>query len=121
MSAILLLPLQARARLRIRVTVTLAVAPTEVGKIRGRHTVAMPYTIAVIELPRRRNLQIAIYIVDNGYTRSTRLILVSVLIDDSLKHFLRYDGLTISSFYGVHKVLEPVRDVSSIEDPGSEF
>jgi hypothetical protein len=121
MSAILLLPLQARARLRIRVTITLAVAPTKVGKVRWRHTVAMPNAIAVVEFPRRRNLQIAIYIVDNGYTRSTRLVLVSVLIDDRLKHFLRYDGLAIGSFYGVHEVLERVRNVSRIENPRREF
>jgi len=81
----------------------------------------MPNAIAVVELPCRRNLQIAIYIVDNAYTRSTRLILVSVLIDNSLKHFLRYDGLAIRSFYGVHKVLERVRDVSRIENPRGEF
>jgi len=81
----------------------------------------MPNAIAVVEFPRRRNLQIAIYIVDNGYTWSTRLILVRVLIDDRLKHFLRYDGLAIRSFYGVHKVLERVRDVSRIENPRREF
>jgi hypothetical protein len=81
----------------------------------------MPYAIAVVEFPCRRNLQIAIYIVDNGYTRSTWLVLVSVLIDDRLKHLLRYDGLAIRSFYGVHKVLERVRDVTRIEGSRREF
>jgi hypothetical protein len=91
MSAILLLPLQARACLRLRVTVALAVAPTKVCIIRWRHIVAMPYAIAVVKLPRRGHLQIAIYIVDNGYARSHGLVLVSVLIDGGLKHFLRRD------------------------------
>jgi len=81
----------------------------------------MPNAIAVVEFPRRGNLQIAIYIVDNGYTRSTRLVLVSVLIDDCLKHVLRYDGLAIRGFYGVHKVLQRMRDVSSIKNPRREF
>ena len=81
----------------------------------------MPNAIAVVEFPCRGNLQVVIYIVDNGYTRSTRLVLVSVLIDDRLKHVLRYDGLTIRGFYGVHKVLQRVRDVSRIENTRREF
>jgi hypothetical protein len=91
MPAIFLLPLQARACLRLWVTVTLAAAPTKVGKIRWRYIVAMPDAITVVELPRRRHLQIAIDIVDDGYARGIRLILVGVLIDGSLKHFLRHD------------------------------
>lgn len=77
--------------MRIWVTVALAVAPSEVGIIRWRYIVAMPYAIAVVELPRRRHLHVAIHVVDNGYARSIRLVLESVLIDGGLKHFLRHD------------------------------
>jgi len=91
MPAILLLSLQARARLRFWITVSLAVAPTEVGKIGWWHTVAMPEAITVMELPCGRHLQIAIYIVDDGYARGIRLVLVSVFINDCLKHFLCHD------------------------------
>jgi|SRR6267142_651421 len=99
-----MLPLQARARLRLRVTVSLTVAPSKVVEVWWGHTVAMPYAIAVIELPRRRDI-IFIYIVDDRYRWGIRLVLVSVLINDSLKHFLRRVRLAIRGFYRIHEIL----------------
>jgi hypothetical protein len=103
-SAKFMLPLQARARLRLRVTVSLTVAPSKVIEVWWGHTVAMPYTIAVIELPRRRNI-IFVYVVDDRYRWGIRLVVVRVLINDSLKHFLRCVRLAIRGFYRIHEIL----------------
>jgi hypothetical protein len=64
----------------------------------------MPYTIAVMEFPRRRDI-IFIYIIDDRYRWGIRLVVVCVLINDSLKHFLGRVRLAISGFYRIHEIL----------------
>jgi|SRR6266702_1779723 len=89
--AILVLSLQARARLRLGVTVAFAVTTTKVDRIRGRHVVTVPYVIAVVKFPGRCHLLVAIYVIDNRDVRGIRLVLESVLDDDSFEHVLCHD------------------------------
>lgn len=89
--AILVLSLQARARLRLGVAVTFAVTATKVDQIRGRHVVTMPYVIAVVKFPGRCYLLVAVYVVDNRDVRCIRLVLVSILDNDSFEHVLRHE------------------------------